>query len=371
MRARRWSPPAPRPAPGAPSAGVAIIRQTGIVSTARPARYRPERERDRGERRLVRAHRPGQRVAPHPGDQVGPPDDQPGLRPADQLVAAERDDVRPGRQPFPGEWLVGEAVGGGVEQRPGAQVVDDDRAVAMGDGRDLDRVRRLGEAGHREVRRMDAKDGLRPTLGQRRLEVGGPRPVRRPDLDQLRAGAPDDLGDPHATADLDELAARDDDPATSGEADRERDRGRVVVRHERVLGAGQGDQVLLGRPDACAATAGLAVQLEQQVPARQRGGCLGDGGRPRRSTEVRVDDDARGVDHGERAGIREAGDAGGDLRAECRCRPGRLPRRQPRPLVIDDGARGVHDRIDAWRSRAVAGLGRHRASGTRGWPDGV
>ena len=100
---------------------------------------------------------------------------------------------------------------------------------------------------HREIRGVDAQDGLRATLGQRRLEVRRPRPVRGADLDQLRAGAPDDLGYPHATPDLDELAARDDDPGPPGETDREGERGGVVVGHERVLGAGQRDEVLLCR----------------------------------------------------------------------------------------------------------------------------
>ena len=80
-----------------------------------------ERERDRRERGLVGAHRAGQRVASHPGDQVGPPDDQSGLRPTDQLVPAERDDVGPGLQAFAGDRLVGEAEGRGVEERPGAR----------------------------------------------------------------------------------------------------------------------------------------------------------------------------------------------------------------------------------------------------------
>ena len=87
--------------------------------------------------------------------------------------------------------------------------------------------------------------------GERRLEVLDAGPVRRPDLDQPGAGPPDDLRDPHAAADLDELAARHDDPAAApGEPDRQRERRGVVVRDERVLGAGQRDEVLLGRPEA-------------------------------------------------------------------------------------------------------------------------
>ena len=90
----------------------------------------------------------------------------------------------------------------------------------VGERRDLGRVRRLGESGHREVRRVDAEDDSRPAVRERRLEVGGAGPVRRADLDQPRPGPPDDLGDPDAAADLDELAARDGDPAA---APRERD----------------------------------------------------------------------------------------------------------------------------------------------------
>ena len=58
-----------------------------------------------------------------------------------------------------------------------------------------------------EVRRVDAQDDRGAAIGERRLEVRRARPVRRPDLDQARAGPPDDLGDPDAATDLDELAA--------------------------------------------------------------------------------------------------------------------------------------------------------------------
>ena len=56
------------------------------------------------------------------------------------------------------------------------------------------------------------------------VEVGGPRPVRRPDLDQPSAGPAHDLGDPDATADLDQLAPRHRDTAAAGQPDRERER---------------------------------------------------------------------------------------------------------------------------------------------------
>ena len=68
----------------------------------------PERGSHGGERRLVRSHRSRQRVLAHPRNEVRAPDDQPGLRTADQLVAAERDNVRTGRKPLAWHRLVGE-----------------------------------------------------------------------------------------------------------------------------------------------------------------------------------------------------------------------------------------------------------------------
>jgi len=52
------------------------------------------------------------------------------------------------------------------------------------------------------------------------------RPVRRPDLDEPRAGAREHVRDPEAVADLDQLAARDDDvPALRQRGEGEEDSG--------------------------------------------------------------------------------------------------------------------------------------------------
>ena len=143
---------------------------------------------------------------------------------------------------------------------------------------------------------MDAQDDRRPALGERRLEVGGPRPVRRPDLDQLRAGPPDDLRDPDAATDLDELAARDDDPAAPGQPDRERERGGVVVRDEGVLGAGQRDQVLLGLPEPARRDGRSARSISSSEVVGSPSSTASDRGSATAPTEVRVDDDAGRVD---------------------------------------------------------------------------
>ena len=55
-----------------------------------------------------------------------------------------------------------------------------------------------------------------------RVVVGGARAVRRPDLDQPRAGAREHVGDAEAVADLDQLAARDEHLAALGRARRAR-----------------------------------------------------------------------------------------------------------------------------------------------------
>ena len=164
---------------------------------------------------------------------------------------------------------------------------------------------------------MDAKHQARPAVLERRREVRDPRPVRRPDLDEPRPGAPDDLRDPNAAADLDQLAARDGDaPTPPGEADGEGQRRRVVVRDERVLGAGQRDEMLLGEAEAGAAPARLAVELEQEVVGGRGCGGLDRDPRPRRAAQVRVDDDAGRVDHGLERHVAERGEQAGDFGGE-------------------------------------------------------
>ena len=67
-----------------------------------------ERERplERGERQLVRAQRALQRMAAQPLDEVGAPDDDAGLRPAEELVAGEADEIGAGGEARRGGRLV-------------------------------------------------------------------------------------------------------------------------------------------------------------------------------------------------------------------------------------------------------------------------
>ena len=149
---------------------------------------------------------------------------------------------------------MGQPEHGRLEQRAAPEIVDDDRAVRVGEACELDRVGRLDEAGLGEVRRVDAEDDRRAAVGQGRLEVARACPVGGADLDEPGTGPAHDLGDPHATADLDQLAARDRDPVFPGQPDRQCDGRRVVDRDQRILGPGQRDEVLLGDPEARSAT---------------------------------------------------------------------------------------------------------------------
>ena len=167
-----------------------------------------------------------------PLDELRAADDDARLRPAEQLVAGEADEI----------GARGEARGCGrlvadVEQRPRAEIVDERQPGLVGDARELVGRDGRGEPDDSVVRLVDAED--RGRLGpDRALVVRGTRPVRRPDLDHARARAREHVGNPEAVADLDELAARDEHLATLRErCEREQHRRGVVVDDERRLRA--------------------------------------------------------------------------------------------------------------------------------------
>ena len=89
-----------------------------------PARGERERPLERGERELVGAERALERMAAQTLDEVGPAGDDPRLRPAEQLVAREADEVGAGRERRRDGRLALE-----VGQRAGAEVVDEREAV--------------------------------------------------------------------------------------------------------------------------------------------------------------------------------------------------------------------------------------------------
>ena len=225
-------------------------------------------------------------------DQVGAAGHDPRLRPAEQLVAREADEVGAG-----GEARGGRRLARQLDERARAEVVDERQVVPARDGGELAHLRLLREADLAEVGLVDAEQ-QRGLGADRRLEVGRARPVRRADLAQARARAGEHVGDAKAVADLDQLAARHEHLASLGQrGQREQHRRGVVVDDERALGAGQPAQqrrhVRLPRP----ARAVDEVVLEIGVAPCDVDHPVDRGLRQRRATEVRVDDHAGRVQH--------------------------------------------------------------------------
>ncbi len=189
------------------------------------------------------------------------------------------------------------------------------------------------------------------------LVVGGARAVRRPDLDQARAGAREHVGDAEAVADLDQLAARDEHLASLGQrGEREQHRAGVVVDDDRRLGAGQPAQqrgdVILPRPARPFGEVVLEVRIGHGRPrprARSRRRAAGRGrgscGRSRRSRSAR-----------------DAGPAAARPRARRRAAAARSPGSTPARISSRARARTRPRRLDGqWIVAARASARRRKA----------
>ena len=84
----------------------------------------PQHRLERRQPDLVEPQRALQRVAGEPRDQLGAADDEPGLRAAEQFVAAEGDEVGALRQRFGDGRLVRQAPALEVDQRAAAEILD-------------------------------------------------------------------------------------------------------------------------------------------------------------------------------------------------------------------------------------------------------
>ena len=90
-----------------------------------------QRGLQRGQRELVRADDPGQRILADGLDPTLLAEHDPRLGTADQLVAAAGDQVGPRRDRFGQRRLLLETELGEIHERPGADVVDDRQAVGL------------------------------------------------------------------------------------------------------------------------------------------------------------------------------------------------------------------------------------------------
>ena len=123
------------------------------------------------------------------------------------------------------------------------------------------------------------------------------RPVGGADFHEPSPGGRDQLPHPEPVADLDQLAARHDDLVCE-RGDGQHQRGGTVVHDERVLGSRhRREQRVEHRAPAGGPGVGGQAELQIGVPGcrhHRRDGGVREGG----ASEVGVDDDPRGVEHG-------------------------------------------------------------------------
>ena len=235
-------------------------------------------------------------MTPQLRDSQGAASGDAGLRSTEQLVPAERHDIRPIVHGLLDRLLTPEPEARGIEQRAAAEVVDERDAALV---RELRQIRRGGlghEAPQREVARVDPED--RRGLGGDRIRVvAHVGAVRGPDLDELGPRPHQHVGDPEAAADLHQLATRDDHLASSGDRrEREQHRRRAVVHDDRILGAGDLGEQARGVPVPLPAGPTLEVVLDAHRAARLADRRDRDRGE-RSPAEIRVEDHARRVEH--------------------------------------------------------------------------
>src|SRR5205085_3985821 len=121
-----------------------------------------------------------ERVAPQALDELRAAGDDPRLRPAEELVAAEADEVGAGREGGLSGRLSAYAGEREVDERSGTEVVHKRHAYRRGRRGELTHGGLLREPHDAEVRLVDTQH--EGGLGPRRLRVVlGARRVRRPD----------------------------------------------------------------------------------------------------------------------------------------------------------------------------------------------
>ena len=168
--------------------------------------------------------------------------------------------------------------------------------MLAGDRGELGDRRLLRESDDAEVRLVDAQEECR-VRADRAVVVRCARPVRRPDLAQLRAGAREDVRNAEAVADLDQLAPRDEDLAPLAERrECEHHGGGVVVHDERRLGTRQAAQDRCDVGLSRTARAAGEVVLEVRVPTGRCMHAIERLGSEWRAPEIRVRDHAGRVD---------------------------------------------------------------------------
>ena len=182
------------------------------------------------------------RIAIDAGNEFLAADNESGLGSAKQLVAREGDEVCSIRNRFSYRRLMFQAEACKVDERTGAQIIDERDIMLMGECREISR-RYIGrESFDAVVRGVDLEDegGFRSD----RIDVVlWMCPVGGADLDQLRSGAAHDLRHAKGATDLDELATRDDRFTPLGKSvEHQEDGCGIVIDERRILSTRELDE---------------------------------------------------------------------------------------------------------------------------------
>ena len=278
-----------------------------LADEALRVRVHRKESAESGERQLVDPHRALDGVASHGGDEIGPTRDDAGLRAAQQLVAAEGDEIRTRGERFARGRLVGETEALELHERAAPEVVDPREPVFARERRKPGRLGRGREPLHLVVAGVHGHDRTgAPT--HRALEVREVGTVRGPHLHEPAASPSHELGDPERPPDLDELSTRHRNLAAEREGVEDEEHGRrVVVDHGRRLGSREPRDPALDVVVSFPAPPGREVELEIDGPARRlRHRRDRDFGK-RGAAEVGVEDRAREIqDRAERCAHRGA-----------------------------------------------------------------
>ncbi len=206
-----------------------------------PVRFqiKPQRGFQRRERHFVAAQRAFERVLLNLVYPFALADDQAGLRPAQQLVAGEADQVHAGGDHLLRHRLVRQAVGGQVDQRAGAQVGGHRQAAFARQFGQFRLRHAAGEALNRVIAGVDLEQeaGFRRDRVAIVLQVSA---VGGAHFHQPAAGLAHHVRHAEGAAYLHHLAAGQNDLAAGGHGGQhDEHRRRVIVDHAGGFGAGE------------------------------------------------------------------------------------------------------------------------------------
>ena len=254
-----------------------------------------QRGLERRQSQFARTQSAHERMCAAGLDQIATTHDNARLRGTQQLITRARHDIEPCRNRNRRGFFAAahqDVVG---QQRTRPLVLVEQQAVFVGQSSKLPRAHLLVKALDAIVGRMDLEDHRR--IGRDgALVVAQMRAVGGPDLDELGARGLHNIGDTEAAADLDKLAAADNNLFARGMGRQHQQHGgRVIVDDQRVLGTGKRANELRGVLLARPARAGVHAVLERAVAARDLGHGLCRRLRERGATQVGMDDHACSV----------------------------------------------------------------------------